>query len=45
MPKRYLKLITEWHLLNSNTAQSFYRAEVLQPDMTPYTAGGAPAVF
>ena len=45
MPMGYTKLITEWHLVNRNAAEGSYRAEILQPDMSPYTIGGTPVVF
>ena len=45
MPMGYTKLIAEWHLVSRNAAEGSYRAEVLQPDMAPYTIGGFPVVF
>jgi hypothetical protein len=45
MPKGYTKLISEWHLVDKKTAHGTYRAEILQPDMQPYTIGGQPVVF
>ena len=45
MPMGYTKLISEWHLVNRNAAEGSYRAEILQPNMEPYTIGGFPAVF
>ena len=45
MPIGYTKLIAEWYLLNRNAAEGSYRAEILQPDMSPYTIGGTPVVF
>jgi hypothetical protein len=45
MPIGFTKLVSEWRLLDRNTARGSYRAEVLQPNMSPYTIGGVPVVF
>jgi hypothetical protein len=45
IPLGFSKLTSEWQLIDRNTGQGMYRAEVLQPDFSPYTIGGQPVVF
>lgn len=46
LPLGYLKVTSEWSLVNGMQAEGLYMAEMLQLDMsTPYTSDGSPVVI